>query len=73
MKNIGLGAIFKQAQKLQEDISRIKQELATMKVTGSAGGGMVEVTANGRQQILNIKIGSRLDIYLNDFRIIILI
>lgn len=56
MKNLGLGAIFKQAQKLQEDISRIKQELAIMKVTGSSGGGMVEVTANGRQQILNIKI-----------------
>ncbi|MCI0495250.1 MAG: YbaB/EbfC family nucleoid-associated protein [bacterium] len=56
MKNLGLGAIFKQAQKLQEDISRIKQELASMKVIGSSGGGMVEVTANGRQQILNIKI-----------------
>lgn len=56
MKNLGFGAILKQAQKLQEDISRIKQELSTMKVTGSAGGGMVEVTANGRQQILNIKI-----------------
>lgn len=56
MKNLGLGAIFKQAQKLQEDLSRIKQELATMKVTGSSGGGMIEVTANGRQQILNIKI-----------------
>ena len=56
MKNLGVGALFKQAQKLQEDISKIKQELATMKVTGSAGGGMVEVTANGRQQILNIKI-----------------
>lgn len=56
MKNLGLGTIFKQAQKMQEDISRIKQELAAMKVTGASGGGMVEVTANGRQQVLNIKI-----------------
>ncbi len=56
MKNLGLGTLFKQAQKLQEDILKMKQELANMKVTGSAGGGMVEVVANGRQQILSVKI-----------------
>ena len=60
MKNLGIGALLKQAQKMQEDISKIKQELAGMKVTGSAGGGMVEVIANGRQQILNIKIDEEL-------------
>lgn len=56
MKNLGVGALFKQAQKLQEDISKVKQELVNMKVIGSAGGGMVVATANGRQQILSIKI-----------------
>jgi len=56
MKNMGIGNLFKQAQKIQEDISKIKQELIGMKVTGSSGGGMVVVTANGRQQILDIKI-----------------
>ena len=56
MKNLGIGEILKQAQKMQGEISKIKQELADMKVTGTAGGGMVIVTANGRQQILNIKI-----------------
>ncbi len=56
MKNLGVGALFKQAQKLQEDISKVKQELVNMHVTGSAGGGMVVATANGRQQILSIKI-----------------
>ena len=56
MKNMGIGNILKQAQKIQEDFSRIKQELAGMKVKGSAGGDMVVVTANGRQQILDIKI-----------------
>ncbi len=56
MKNMGIGALLKQAQKMQEDISKIKQELAGMKVSGSSGGGMVVVTANGRQQILDVKI-----------------
>jgi len=60
MKNLGISTLLKQAQKIQEDIAKIKQELAGMKVTGSSGGGMVEVTANGRQQILDIKIDNEL-------------
>lgn len=56
MKNMGMGALLKQAQKMQEEIAKIKQELAGMKVSGSSGGGMVVVTANGRQQILDVKI-----------------
>ncbi|MBN2008670.1 YbaB/EbfC family nucleoid-associated protein [candidate division KSB1 bacterium] len=54
MNNFGF--VFKQAQKLQDDIAKAQSELAEMKVTGSAGGGMVEVIANCRQQILSIKI-----------------
>lgn len=60
MQNPGIGFLVKQAQKMQEEISRIKQELVNMKVTGSAGGGMVIATANGRQQIIDIKIDSEL-------------
>ena len=50
------GTVFKQAQKLQGEIEKAQVELAEMRVTGSSGGGMVEVTANCQQQILNIKI-----------------
>lgn len=56
MKNLGMMSLLKQAQQIQEEISKIKQELAGMKVTGTAGGGMVEVAANGKQQIIDIKI-----------------
>jgi len=56
MKNLGINALLRQAQKMQEDLARIRQELAGMKITGSSGGGMVVVTANGRQQILDVKI-----------------
>ena len=54
------GLVFKQAQKMQEDIAEAQKELEGLQVTGASGGGMVEVIANGRQQILNIKIDNEL-------------
>jgi len=65
MKNLGIMGLLKQAQQVQEEISRIKQELAGMKVTATAGGGMVEVTAHGKQRIVDIKIDPEV-INLND-------
>ncbi|NOZ62831.1 MAG: YbaB/EbfC family nucleoid-associated protein [Calditrichaeota bacterium] len=56
MKNLGIMGMLKQFQEVQEEMNRIKQELASQRVTASAGGGMVEVTANGRQKIIDIKI-----------------
>lgn len=55
MKN-NFGFILKNAQRMQEQISKIQEELEDLRVTGTAGGGMVDVTANGRQQIIGIKI-----------------
>jgi DNA-binding YbaB/EbfC family protein len=52
-----VGKIMKQAQKMQEQLGRIQEELARRTVTASAGGGMVTVIANGRQEIISIKIG----------------
>ncbi len=48
--------IFKQAKMMQEKMAQIQEEMAHKKVTASSGGGMVEVTANGKQEILEIKI-----------------
>lgn len=56
MKNLGIASLLKQAQQVQEEMAKVKQELAGMKVTGSSGGGMVVVTANGKQQVLDVKI-----------------
>ncbi len=50
------GTVFKQAQKLQGEIEKAQAELSEMKVTGSSGGGMVEVVATCQQQIVSIKI-----------------
>ena len=54
MKN--LGSIMKQAQKIQAQIAKVQEELAQRNVEASAGGGMVTVVANGKQEIVSIKI-----------------
>ena len=45
---------MKQAQQFQERLHKLQQELGAKTVTGSAGGGMVTVTANGRGELLSI-------------------
>ena len=48
--------LMRQAQKMQQDMLRIQDELAQREVMGSAGGGMVEVTFNAQQEIKSVKI-----------------
>ena len=52
----GFGNIMKEAQKLQSQMEQLQAEVAKKKVEATAGGGMVTVEANGRQEILSIKI-----------------
>ena len=52
----GMGNMMKQAQKLQSQMMKLQEELADKTVESSSGGGMVTVVANGRQQIVSIKI-----------------
>ncbi|MBN1958835.1 MAG: YbaB/EbfC family nucleoid-associated protein [Desulfuromonadales bacterium] len=52
----GLGNIMKQAQQMQARIARVQQELETKEVEATAGGGMVTARANGKQQLLDLKI-----------------
>ena len=48
--------IMKQVQKAQELMQKKQDELAQMRVEASAGGGMVKVVANGREEITDISI-----------------
>lgn len=51
-----MGNMMKQAQKLQARMFKLQEELAEKTVESAAGGGMVKVVANGRQQIISIRI-----------------
>ena len=52
----GRGDIMKQAQRLKAEMDRLQAEAATKRVEGSAGGGMVTVVANGKGDLLSVKI-----------------
>ncbi len=51
-----MGNILKQAQAMQEQMAKIQEEAASKTVSGTAGGGIVTVTANGAMQIVGVVI-----------------
>ena len=51
-----LGALMKQAQALQEKLKQTQEEVAGKTVEASAGGGMVQVVADGSLRIRSIRI-----------------
>ncbi len=53
---MNMDKIMKQAQKMQAQMASIQDELAKEQVDGSAGGGMVTVTANGQGDLVSVKI-----------------
>ena len=52
----GFGNMMKEAQKLQQQMAALQEEVGKRKVQATAGGGMVTVEANGKQEIVSIKI-----------------
>ncbi len=48
--------MLQQAQKVQQEMERIKEEVAQKTVTSEAGGGMVKVTMTGANEVKSIKI-----------------
>lgn len=57
MKGIpNMGNLMKQAQQFQNKMAKLQEELAERTVEASAGGGMVTVVVNGRQELVSIKI-----------------
>jgi DNA-binding YbaB/EbfC family protein len=51
-----LNALMKQAQKLQGDVQRAQEELASITCDGAAGGGLVTATVNGQFEVVRIKV-----------------
>jgi len=50
--------MMRQMQEMQNKLEKAKEELETMTVEGSAGGGVVKVAMNGHQRALSVQIDS---------------
>jgi hypothetical protein len=48
--------MMKEAQKLQARMLKMQEELAEKTVESAVGGGMIKVVANGRNQVVAIRI-----------------
>ena len=51
-----MNTILQQAQKMQIQMEKVQKELENVEVEGSAGGGMVFIKINGKQEVLSVKI-----------------
>ncbi len=61
MRGMGnMGDMMKKAQKLQEEMLRLQEELKQKEVEASSGGGAVTVKANGAKQVIDIQIDKEL-------------
>ena len=58
MKN--LGQLMKQAQQMQQKMTEMQQQLETLEMTGVSGGGLVQVTLNGKSELKQIKLDKSL-------------
>lgn len=56
MSQFDMGQILEQARQMQEQLKKSQEQLANKTVTGESGGGMVSVTANGRMELVSLKL-----------------
>ena len=56
MGGMNMNKMLKQAQKMQEDISKAQKELEEKEVEASVGGGAVTVKVNGKKELVSISI-----------------
>ena len=49
-------AMMKQAQKMQQDMIRMQEEMENKTYSASSGGGMVTATVNGKHQVVGMEI-----------------
>jgi DNA-binding YbaB/EbfC family protein len=53
---MNISDMMKQARQVQEKMATIQEELAGKMVTGTAGGGMVTATVNGKGELIGLAI-----------------
>lgn len=52
----GMGNLMKQAQKMQEDMQKVQEELANAEVLGESGAGLVKIVMTGRHDVRKVDI-----------------
>ena len=52
----GMKGLMKQAQQMQKKMKDMEDELKNLRIKGSGSGNLVEVEANGKKEIISIKI-----------------
>ena len=55
-----MNAMLKQAQKMQEDMAALQEDLDSREYDVSAGGGVVNVKINGKKEILSVKLAEEI-------------
>ncbi len=53
-----MNQMLKQAQKMQADMAALQEDLEQREFTATSGGGMVEVTVDGKHLVKSIKINT---------------
>lgn len=56
MKGFNVQQMLKQAQQMQKKMESAQDELKNIQMTGEAGGGVVSVVFNGKNEFVSIKI-----------------
>lgn len=51
-----LSKMLESLKGMQDQMARVQAELGNITATGESGGGMVKVTANGKGEVLQVKI-----------------
>ena len=53
---VDMGKMMKQARKLQQQMSKLQEELGSKTVEAATGGGMVKVVATGKRELVSIEM-----------------
>jgi len=53
---MGMANLQRMAQQMQQEMARVKSELESLTVDGSAGGGVVQAVVTGEQQLVSVSI-----------------
>lgn len=59
MKN-PLAGLMQQAQKMQENLKQVQEEIAATQIQGESGAGLVRITMNGKRQVQKVVIDDSL-------------